>query len=139
MKAPAHFHQLKAACLPRIEDYHADLLKHDRRAIRRRPTTPFIHLTRQYGTYITMLPPAEEYPPQGVEVPYLFGKADRWHLLKEVSEMIRFGMNYHPDSLLHYFDGENLRTVTYPQAQEIVRLYTARITESFRNRQLHAA
>jgi hypothetical protein len=74
-----------------------------------------------------------------VEVPYLFGKADRWHLLKEVSEMIRFGMNYHPDSLLHYFDGKTLRTVTYPQAQEIVRLYTARITEAFRTPNLQAA
>lgn len=139
MKAPQHFHTLRTLCLPHIQHYHGDLLKHDRRAIRRKPKTPFLHLTRDYGTYITMLIPAADYPPQGVEIPYLFGHADRWHLLKEIGTHMAYGAKNHPNALLHYFDGHILRRITYPQADEILRLYTARITAEFRNLKLQAA
>jgi hypothetical protein len=139
MKAPAHYFTLKAAALPRIESYHRDLLVHDRREIRRKPACPFLHLTRQYGTYLTMLIPSTDYPPQGMEVPYLFGHADRWHILKERAGCMEYGKKHHPNALLHYFDGKTLRTITYDQASEIVRQYTARITAEFRQLKAVAA
>lgn len=127
MQAPAHFDQLTAACLPLIQQYHDDLLVHDRNAITAHPTTPYLHLTRDYGTYLTMLIPAADYPPAGVEVPYLFGHADRHHILKGISAHMEYGKKHHPNALLHYFDGKSLRTVTYPQADEITRQYCAAI------------
>lgn len=133
MKIPAHFQALKAACLPLIQGYHADLLKHDRRFIRKNPDCPFLHVTRDYGTYLTMLYPAGKYPPEGVSIPYLFDKADRWHLLKETSGTIEFAEKNHPNALVHYFDGKSLRVVTYPQARQILEEYRRSIIAKWRD------
>jgi hypothetical protein len=132
MKAPAHFHQLRAASLPLISAYHADLLKHDRRIIRRNPDCPFIHVTRDYGSYLSMLIPAEKYPPEGELVPYIFGTADRWHLLKELPGTIEFAEKNHPQALVQYFDGKTLRPITYPQARAILEDYRKAIIEKWR-------
>lgn len=143
MKAPAHYHTLKAACLPHITAYHDDLLVHDLRAINEKPGCPFIHLTRDYGTYLTMLIPAADYPPQGKEVPYLFGHADRQHILKEVANSIEYGRKHHPEALLHHFDGKRLHRISHTQAAAIVEAYQKAIrrewVENPFNRQLQAA
>lgn len=123
MKAPIHFHALKAASLPLISGYHADLLKHDRRLIRQNPDCPFLHVTRDYGTYISMLIPAEKYPPEGLLVPYLFGKVDRWHLLKELPGTIAYCEKHHPQGLVQHFDGKTLRVITYAKARQILEDY----------------
>lgn len=123
MKAPQHFIALRAACLPLIEGYHRDLLVHDRRLIRRHPKVPFIHVTRQYGSYLTLLHPAENYPPEGKEIPYIFSTADRWHLLKESGSIVAFCQKNHPDALVHYFDGQKLQVITYEKAASIIEEY----------------
>jgi hypothetical protein len=127
MKSPAHYHELKAACLPLITAYHADLLKHDRRLIRKNPGTPFIHVTRDYGTYIDLLFPAEKYPKPGVEIPYLFGMADRHHLLRECGSSVRYSAAHHPSATVHYFDGTTLHKIDHERALRIVNDYQIRI------------
>lgn len=143
MKAPAHYHTLKAACLPLITAYHRDLLMHDRRFIRAHPQTPFLHVTREYGTYLDMLHPASHYPPQGKEVRYLFGYANRQQILDQVGSGVNYASKHHPDAVIHYFDGKTLRRITYAQAAPIVEAYQKAIrrewVENPFNRQLQAA
>ncbi len=139
MKAPAHFFQLRTACVRRITAYHKDLLVHDRREIRSHPGTPFLHLARDFGTYLTLLIPATAYPPQGEQVRYLFGHADRWHILKQITSVQIYHQSHHPDALLHYFDGKILREISHDQAKEITRLYTVRISNEFVGMKLQQA
>lgn len=127
MKAPPVYFELRRRTLPIVEHYRGDLVKHDRRAIRRNPGTPFIHAAGNCGTFLLMLTPADKYPAPGEQVPYLFHKATREHILGEYSGMIDcYITNGRP--VMHYFDGRgNLRKITHDRARQIVREYQARI------------
>ncbi len=140
MKAPAHFWDLRSAALPFIKDYKSDLIKHDRRAIRRDPTTPFLHVTRDFGSYITMLHPPSKYPEKAKEIPYLFGTATREHILREIGGFMNYCKNTHPDAMVHHFDGKNLHRITYDQGFDILARYTIHIqaTWSRESRKLQA-
>lgn len=104
-----------------------DLLVHDRRRIRSAPDEAFIHVTYRNGTNLLPLITQEKFPAEGVIVPYLFGHADRQHILSQASEMMNYYADHHVDGLFHYFDGKRLRTITIPAAKEVVRRYTEAI------------
>ena len=105
-------------CLPLVEHYQADLLVHDKNIIQEHSGVPFLHWTRQSGTWIVFLYPStsDRFPPRGVEVPYLFGKANREHIATQIGEVAE-GIEKMSNTLLtHYFDGKRLKRITVKQA-----------------------
>jgi hypothetical protein len=76
--------------------FYLDDLDIDEKLILANPHIPFIHLTRESGTTLIMMEPwdHEIYPPYDAEkgswfntIPYLFGFADRYHILNAKKEI----------------------------------------------------
>ena len=130
------YKQLRAACLPHMTHFKADLVMHDRRTLRRHDGTPFLHWTRKLGTHILMLISADEYPPVGTTVPFLFGRADRDHLLNEAVKSARGWTERCNGTVeaVHYFDGKTLRQIDVAEAYEIAEQYAARIRRDWEPR-----
>lgn len=131
MQTPPHFDNLRYLSLPLIQAYHDDLLVHDLAAITKYPTCPFLHVTRDYGTYLDMLIPAEDYPADGVKIPYLFGHADRWHILKHIGSSREYAEKHHPGALLLHFDGKTLREISHDFGRRVVADYQAGIRSAW--------
>jgi len=53
---------------------------------------PFLHFTRAYGTQLILMPPSDHpcWPKDGEVVPYIFGKANRLHILQEKFTMVKY-------------------------------------------------
>lgn len=134
------YEQLESRVLPLLKAYHRDLIVHDRAAMEKYPGVPFLHWTRECGTHITHLIPLELYPPAGVRVPYLFGHADRQHILDEI---VRFAQHFvkplETPHICHHYDGTKLRQITNEQAVEIAREYYERIDREWRKSRYRVA
>jgi hypothetical protein len=126
-KAPPVYFELRRRVMPIVKHFHADLIKHDRRAIRNNPETPFIHAAGENGTCLLMLSPASAYPAPGETVKYLFHRANREHILNEYTGMIEcYTRNGRP--VMHYHDGRgNVRLITAERAAAIVKEYQTKI------------
>ena len=127
------YRELRKRCLHLIEHYHNDLLVHDRRILRHNPGVPFLHWTRATGTCIELLFPHndERWPKRGEEVKYLFGFADREHILKQVvgtSEYRANKMNTETRLVL-YHDGKDasLKEISLDRAVEIAKDHQRRV------------
>ncbi len=131
------YESLKPLSLPLLEAYHDDLQKHDRRWLAENPGVPFLHFTRDWGTHIIPLFPANHpsWPARGKRVPYLFGHADREHILDQAAAVLGgIQDSYSADiRLTLYFDGKALRTITPDRADRIVRDYTNRVRHAWRH------
>lgn len=127
------YDSLETRCLPLIEHYHADLTKHDREWLAENPGVPFLHFTRECGTHMLPLYPADSecFPAKGRTVPYLFGTADREHIL---ADNCRCLPTYTGDNcrLMLYFDGQTLRTIDIPHATRIVNQYTTAVRSDWK-------
>lgn len=123
------YDELKQRCLPLIEAFHDDLLKHDKAIIEaHEPGTPFLHYTRACGTHLFMLIPAASYPRKGEFVRYLFGHADREHILSDLGKVIDSFVRdrdrgCEAQKAVHYFDGKRLKLIDVRKAQEICFAY----------------
>ncbi len=127
------YRELRKRCLRLIEHYHDDLLVHDRRILRNNPGVPFLHWTRATGTCIELLFPHddERWPNKGEEVPYLFGYADREHILQQcvgTSEYRANKMNTETRLVL-YNDGKGvgLKEISLEKAVEIAKEHERRV------------
>lgn len=134
------YEQLVDACLPLIEAYHDDLVKHDKAWLEENPGVPFLHWTRPGGTTIFGLPAADTYPKSGEYVKYLFATADRWHILKEAvkaAEYHTMPSNDPEKFTCHHFDGTRLRKISVETAVDVARQYVRRIESEWQkqNRQ----
>lgn len=133
VKEKSVYVQVKEKALPLMEGFQTDLTKHDRRDIQQNTGVPFIHYTRKLGTDICFMVPAGDYPPEGQRVPYLFGTADRHHLLdQKVATTTYFTNPYNDSQLVLYFDGETVKEISKEQAVEVVRKYSWRIKGEWR-------
>jgi len=123
------YNDLEAAVLPLLEAYEVDLTKHDRKAIEDNAGVPFLHWTRQHGTHIVFMPPSEGYPKEGERIPYLFGTADRWHIIKDVTVLPEHFLKPRntPAIAVYHFDGQQLRKITVEKAKDIAYAYRYRI------------
>lgn len=135
------YEELEAAVLPTLTHYRDDLLVHDRRAIEEHPGVPFLHYSSAMNTHMALLPPASSYPPAGVWIPFLFGQADRWHLVQSVISMAQYFLN--PSNMperytARYFNGRKLVVVTVAKALEIAREYRRQTEAEFNGKMVAA-
>lgn len=123
--------QLEAVSLPHIQAYHEDLTRIDRNWLADNPGVPFLHFTRECGTYLCGLHPHDhpKWPADGTVVKYIFATADRWHILKETAGIPGWVRTQQPGARAHHFDGHTLRPVTLDQAVEIATDWRT-VTES---------
>jgi hypothetical protein len=82
-----------------------------------------------------MMPPAdhETYPPEGKKIPYLFSKADRWHILAQIMPVFDSIERNENTRLLLYFDGSRLRKLTIARAKGILEEYVESIRRTWRD------
>lgn len=95
----------------------------------------FLHFAGECGTHMAVLCPADSdyFPAVGKEVPYLFGHADRDHVLNGnvvIVECMLKGKGGHP--LVHYYDGRSLSRVTHEQALRIAKDHQERVRCAWR-------
>lgn len=124
------YSQLEKAVSPLLLHYRTDLTTHDKAGIANHPGVPFLHWACDSNTHIVFLIPASEYPAKGERIKYLFGTADRQHLLNEVSSMAEYHMrptNNPERYTIHYFDGRSLRQVCASFALGVANDYKADI------------
>ena len=130
------YQELENKALPFIKAYHNDLIKYDRGELDRCPGVPFLHFTGDTGTYLEMMPEHDhkDYPAPDVRVPYLFGMADRWHILRgKVTVVVDcVGRNNRTDLIL-YYNGITLRAITLERAKDIIREYETSISWHWKN------
>jgi len=112
---------------------------HDREWIERNPGVPFFHFTRECGTFLIGLIPAEDYPKVGETVPYLFGYADRYHILNEVLSMLEAIKGMYKNRLALHFDGLTFREIDFNRAYTIAMDYTVKIRRQWTREQRRPA
>lgn len=104
--------------VPPMMTFYLDDLKIDENLILANPNIPFIHLTRECGTTLIMMEPwdHEIYPLHGESVPYLFGFADRYHILKAKREIFDTYDEYENTKLsILYLNGNIVVTELNPK------------------------
>ena len=114
------FQQLEALTRPLIELYQSDL-EIDREMIKAHEGTPFVHWTRETGTYMVHLVPPNHagFPAPGEKVPYIFGKGDRDRILDGAIGIARH-CTEGGHLLALYFDGKSLSPVSMERSLAIV-------------------
>ena len=123
--------ELVEKALPFIEDYQKDLLVHDKNHLDNFPDRPFIHFTGSTGTHIVTLWFLEDYPKKYETVSYLFGTADRDHILNELKTIVDCMKRCNRMDLILYFDGNKLRKINYEIAKSKVDEYTRKMKQTF--------
>lgn len=101
--------------------FYLDDLNIDEKLILTNPNVPFIHLTRESGTTLIMMEPwdHEIYPPYGETVPYLFGFADRYHILNAKKEIFDTYDDYQNTKLsILYLNGNMVVTELNPTFED---------------------
>lgn len=116
---------LYAAVQHHVLHYRDDLIKHDQRFLGypANAGVPFLHWTRPHGTDMKFLFPFDHslWPAHGVEVPYLFGHADRVHILDSIVITARYWHDYSGEGgiMAHHWTGTRLQPVTTAKALDI--------------------
>ena len=129
------YSQIKENALPTITHYRDDLLVHDEKSITQsKGAVPFLHFTHETGTHLVFLYPADDpiWPAEGEKVPYLFGTADRRHILEGQKCVIESCLKW-PDLLAQYYDGHSVRIVPDARVQEVFRDYFIRTLNAWRS------
>lgn len=119
------YKHIESKSLPLMTDYQRDLTYHDKKIIDGNPGIPFIHITKNMGTNLVLMPPADHqsWPEKGESVPYLFSHADREHILKQKQEVLPAFMRWDTVDIIQYFDGKRVREITEDETHVIVRDY----------------
>jgi hypothetical protein len=127
------FNELKNNVLPLMEAYQSDL-EHDRALIEAFPSCEFIHATRSTGTNIFILHKADSitWPAAGVKIPYLFGMADRRHILTDGGNMLRH-MVEEGRHTWHHYNGKNIKRIPGEAALFFWNDYQAGILDTWHN------
>jgi hypothetical protein len=128
MKPNEVYETIKDLSLPFIENYHEDLLVHDKKAIEENTENiPFLHFTGTNGTWMFDLLPSNKYPAKGESIRYLFGYADRKHMLHETLKCVKHCRNSNRQSLILYFDGIRISKINQDVADSLVEDYVSKI------------
>lgn len=120
--------QFKHDCLQVIEFYQSDL-NYDLEILN--AGWPALFFAYKCGSHAIVLHPFESYPPGGDTVPYLFGRADRWHILHQVKSLLECE-SVKNAPLIHYFDGRRIKLIDIDKAISIVEHYHQSMSNRFR-------
>lgn len=120
--------QFKTDCLSVIKHYQSDL-DYDLEYIKQ--GKPSLFFAYECGSHCIRLFDFDEYPDKFTRVPYLFGTADREKILSDTgctldSESVRNA------SLVHWFDGNEIRQIDHAKAHQIVRDYKLAMARKFK-------
>ena len=130
---PQELHaELVEISLPYISHYKDDLLKHDKTQLEMYPERPFLHFTGDTGTHMMTLWFLRDYPKGYDRVPYLFGTADKEHMLRELTSTVNCLERCNRTDLILYFDGIKLHVIDYEKSKSIVAEYTRKMKVSLR-------
>jgi hypothetical protein len=133
MKPKDVYQTVKNLSEPFIENYKDDLLVHDKNSIESNTENiPFIHFTGTLGTYIFFFEPSEKYPAKNEIVKYIFGHADREHILNGVLKSIKWCRNSNRQSLILYFDGTRISKINQDVAESLTEEYIKKIKAEWR-------
>ena len=119
------YEQVERYVLQHLEAYFSDL-EIDKSIIEdsKNEGTPWIHVTRSWGTHMILFRKLDRYPKEGEVVPYLFRKADRWQILKEETiHNVAWMLRSKDVKLWLYYDENKLKTLSPREAEELVREY----------------
>ena len=125
------YQELLRRSMPLLEAYHKDLNVWDYQEIWKNPGCPFIHVTRKYGTHIYFHISASEYPEKDILVPFLFGKADRNHILKSSLDSLRHVLENMNWLKIFYFDGSDFQEISVTMAIELQEEYIKTIYQQW--------
>lgn len=120
--------QFRADCLEVIESYQSDL-DIDLNTIL--AGTPALFFAYECGSHSIELRPFDTYPPAGDTVPYLFGRADREHILAGVGTTLECE-SVRNAPLVHYYDGKTIKQIDHARAAIIVQDYRHAMGLQFR-------
>ena len=117
--------QIRTSCLRHMKGFQTDLTMHDRMWLRKNPDVPFLHWTRELGTDLAPLFPADHkgWPKAGERVRYLFGWASREHMLRHSSIIAQLRRKDGNSLVCLYFDGHCLQEIDADKAVEIASEY----------------
>ena len=123
------YEQVKAKADPWIKMYRKDLLVHDKNAIEGAPGMPFLHFTGETGTHIEFMPGPEDYPKKGERVKYLFGTADRQHILDQRVKCVKHMPKLTRQDVVLFYPGGNfnVRDISQEMANGIINDYRREI------------
>lgn len=129
------FENLREKCLPLIENYRDDLLRHDRNTITGCPCIPFIHITRRLGTHMALMfpPDHESWPGEDESQRHLFGFATREEILDDRMALIRHTEREKNSLRIFHFDGSRLREITLFEAGRTMEDYIKKTKEEWRD------
>lgn len=129
------FDQLVELSKPHIKHYHDDLMVQDRNWIDGNPGIKFLHFTRECGTDLIGLYPADHaaWPMAGEKVPYLFGFATREHILKQTVEIVKYRTAYGLNKLTLYCNGTSVVEIRPSQAIELALANQALVLSHWKN------
>lgn len=126
------YEKVREKALPLIEAYFDDLILYDRDSIHKNPGIPFLHFTGSTGTCLVLLAPGKDYPKKGEKVPYLFGIANRDHILKGTGVIVYCMRTCNRQELILYFNGKTLIEITQDRAEKIIKKYMDKIFAEWR-------
>ena len=120
------YRELGRRVSPFLKHYRTDL-KHDKAWILENPGVPFLHWTGESSTHIVSLDASdsERWPASGVVVPYLFGRADREHILDQKREATKALNEKFNIRVIYHWNGHNLQEVNASRAFRIVDEYVS--------------
>lgn len=124
-----------------IKSYRTDL-GHDARILRSQDKPPsFLHFAGECGTHIVPLesPSSEIFPPAGERVPFLFGYADRHHILESAIHLVRAMKNGVTHRLVQYVDKGKCQEITKDEALLIVTKHVNWVEDCWRRQARRAA
>lgn len=133
MKNEQVYKEVESKSLPLIKCFSEDLTEIDKRTIlENKRQYPFLHFTGENGTYLIMLAPKDEYPAKGAEVKYLFGYADRIHMLGDKVKHIEWCVKESSKrEVVLYFDGTKVREVSEGEVLNIIYDYERNLKNQF--------
>jgi hypothetical protein len=130
----AHFTEAVGNARAIMTDYFCDLQTDASIVSRFPPETPWLQAVRPTGTYLIIMPGSQDetWPAPGDKVPYLFGFADRDHILKGKVHVAEYVAKDCPHHLFQYWNGRKLASITGEQVVLVLRQYQANILLAWR-------
>ncbi len=126
------FKEIVFNSLPLLSEHTDDLMVHDKREMNNKLNVPFIHFTRNYGTSMIFLS-TQDYPKKGIEIPHLFGTANRNHLLSELKSVT--DCHHGNCMVIQHYDGKEVKVICHDKALSIVHAFTLDTLKKWRNEQ----